>query len=1022
MKYEKEVTYKDYFKIHEFYTKIYGDNTIILMQVGSFHECYGTDEKGLDLVKISEQLDVIHTKRNTTKPLSDSNPRMVGFPVYVIDNFIDKLVKLNYTVVVIDQTSPPPAPKREVTGIYSPSTYINSNENTNNNLVSIIIDEASNNNYYIGVCSYDLITGYGCFYETTSKSNDNMLALDEIVRFLEKYPPKEVIFQINSNLDKKVNDLSLDDIKVYLGINNLKIYNIHNLSVIKKVSFQQQFINDIFNHKSSIDCLTDLNLVYYNLARLALVSILDFAKNHQSSLLNKLQKPIYFENNTFLFLGNRAIEQLDVITDKNLNLFKIINFTKTQMGKRLLRENLCNPILDIKELNNRYDLIENICEKELEKVISSNLNNIYDIEKLNRKIDMKKINPNEFYNFYFSYKKFYELLNLLEDNNLIDYIENNNDTYNKNKKNLKKFIEYFEKSYNYEQLMVTNFINYKEESISFFNKDIHKEIDDIADKINVWENFMDYLVEELSNHIDDKMIFKKNNNSLITIKYNERAGHYFILTKRRCNLLRKNLEKLKTINIKNLAKIDVKDLEFEDLPRSSNTKINCAKLKQLSTDVVKYRIELANKLKEVFYEEMEKVSSKYSKYFNYWSKKIAYLDFLNSGAICSKNHGYFRPSLVESDKSFFTAKDIRHPIVEIINTDYEYNPHNISLGKDINGILLYGINSSGKSTLMKSIGMNIILAQIGYYVAAKELELAPYRSLFTRICGNDNIFRGLSSFMVEMVELMSILKRNNKNTLVIGDEICRGTEEKSANVMVAYMLEKLDSNDCNFITATHLHQIANLPSVKYLEKVKPMHLKVDYDAENDRLIFNRVLEDGPGENFYGVQVAKFLMKDDHFNKRIKELENEFDDVKVKTSNYNKDNWMLKCYFCESTKKLESHHINWQKDCDDKVVLSKPHIKKNTNNNLLTVCMKCHDMIDTDEIVVKGWKNSTDGILLDYFKQEKKKKTSKFSLDEIELINSYKNKDVKQAKTILLAKHNIKLSQPSIKKIWNNNNN
>ena len=160
--------------------------------------------------------------------------------------------------------------------------------------------------------------------------------------------------------------------------------------------------------------------------------------------------------------------------------------------------------------------------------------------------------------------------------------------------------------------------------------------------------------------------------------------------------------------------------------------------------------------------------------------------------------------------AYFISDKMRHPIVEYISKDYEYKPQSISLNG--NGILLYGINSSGKSTLMKSIGLNVILAQIGYYVAAESFELNPYKSLFTRISGNDNLHRGLSSFMVEMIELTSILKRNNQNTLMIGDEICRGTDLKSSEIIVTYMLQTLSEAKTSFITATHLHDLTNIPT------------------------------------------------------------------------------------------------------------------------------------------------------------------------------------------------------------------
>ena len=130
--YNKEIFVKDYFDIHDFYSNIYGHNkTIILMQVGSFHEAYtiksdqfDTKAKGLDLMSLAQKLDVICTKKNGNKELSNSNPRMMGFPIHVTHNFIEKLINLNFTVILIDQTSEPPNPKREITGIYSPATYL----------------------------------------------------------------------------------------------------------------------------------------------------------------------------------------------------------------------------------------------------------------------------------------------------------------------------------------------------------------------------------------------------------------------------------------------------------------------------------------------------------------------------------------------------------------------------------------------------------------------------------------------------------------------------------------------------------------------------------------------------------------------------------------------------------------------------------------------------------------------------------------------------------------------------------
>ncbi|NBV92834.1 MAG: hypothetical protein EBR91_11825, partial [Flavobacteriia bacterium] len=195
MEYTKEIFVKDYFDIHNFYSKIYGLNrTIILMQVGSFHESYCTDTDGLDLVSLASKLDVVCTRKNSKDPVSKGNPRMLGFPIHVTDNFIEKLCNLNYTVIKIDQTSEPPKPKREIVGIISPGTINKQiNYSSSSYIVSMVIDKIKGNNLCIGIASYDLSTGHGSYYEAYSKQNDFMIVLDDIIRYLDTCPPKEVI-------------------------------------------------------------------------------------------------------------------------------------------------------------------------------------------------------------------------------------------------------------------------------------------------------------------------------------------------------------------------------------------------------------------------------------------------------------------------------------------------------------------------------------------------------------------------------------------------------------------------------------------------------------------------------------------------------------------------------------------------------------------------------------------------------------------------------------------------------------
>ena len=163
---------------------------------------------------------------------------------------------------------------------------------------------------------------------------------------------------------------------------------------------------------------------------------------------------------------------------------------------------------------------------------------------------------------------------------------------------------------------------------------------------------------------------------------------------------------------------------------------------------------------------------------------------------------------------------------------------------------------------MKAIGLNIILAQIGYFVAADNFKYKPYSSIFTRIVNTDNLHKGLSAFALELVELKAILKRSGSNTLVLADEVCNGTEYKSALIIVASMIKMLVDSNTSFVSATHLHELVNLEIIKKLDNIGIYHINVKY--ENDNIIFVRDLKKGNGREEYGLDFAKYIIKDSNF--------------------------------------------------------------------------------------------------------------------------------------------------------------
>jgi DNA mismatch repair protein MutS len=1025
MNYTKEILVSDYFEIHNYYSEKYGKKrTIVLMQVGSFHECYCTDTDGLDLVLLAQSLDVVCTKKNGSLPLSKSNPRMLGFPIFVTNTFIDKLVDMNYTVIKIDQVSEPPKPKREVTGIFSPATHIESKNNKSFYLVSIVLDKIKSNNNNFQLCialsAYDLSTGKGSVYETYSTCNDVLLGLDDALRFLDNYPPREIVLENNLTNEDLIACMKVEEILAYLNIDINSTYNI-NITNHKKLSFQKNLLNSIYKIESNIDIIEILGLNFLNYARLSLVLLLDYAQSHQPKLLENLQKPEIFSSTKFLYLGNRALEQLDVFNKgMDTNLFNIINNTKTAIGKRYLQSMLTNPLIDNNELNERYNIINNIIvNNDLRNNITNYMEDIYDLDKIIRKLEINIINPYELYQLYISFYQINKLFEYLETEKLLQVFDIKTDII----KTTKKLIKVINTRFIVDSIKDINFNNFTETNISFYNKSYNKDIDSLQEQINDATNFMTLLVKSLEGHIKyTEPGSESQDKSLITLKFNERDGHYLLITNKRCELLRKNLAKITKIKVGSIE-LNTNDLEFNELPKSSSTKINCKKIKEISLDLVLYKNKMAKKLKEIFKEDMILLKNEFGIMLHNASNKIAYIDFLNSGAIGAISNHYCRPNIIMKNDSYFNAKELRHPIVEKISNDTVYVSHNIALGcmEEQDGILLYGINSSGKSTLMKSIGLNIILAQIGYYVAAKSFTFCPYTSLFTRINCNDNMFRGLSSFMVEMMELMAILKRNNNHTLVVADEIASGTELRSATVIICYMLETLANSKSSFITATHLHDINNISTVKNLDRIRTKHLKITYDHNNDMLIYNRFLLDGQGDTFYGLQVAKYLMKDKIFNDRTNDILKEYDNISTITSKYNKDVYLEKCEICESKNKLETHHITWQKEFDDNDInINKFHLQKNDPSNLVVLCMECHDKVDRKEININGWVETSNGRIFDY--NIVTKDIIKNTKHSVELINYIKNlkketTDINMAKIKIKEVFQKKISSKSILNYW-----
>jgi DNA mismatch repair protein MutS len=307
-----------------------------------------------------------------------------------------------------------------------------------------------------------------------------------------------------------------------------------------------------------------------------------------------------------------------------------------------------------------------------------------------------------------------------------------------------------------------------------------------------------------------------------------------------------------------------------------------------------------------------------------------------------------------------------------------------------------------------------------------------------------------------MTELRAILKRTGPKALVIGDEICRGTETISANAIVASTLIKLAKTGSSFIFATHLHEIPKMKRIQDLNNVKSYHLSVEYDKTKDILIFDRQLKHGAGESIYGVTIAKYIIHDKEFIKLAQDIKNEIlnipnNVISDTTSKYNSNIYIDKCNLCgktinknnTDTTPFDTHHINHQKDCKDGFVINKPYLSKNSEANLIILCKDCHNKVHHDNLQIDGYVNTSKGRMLkvkdklidttneelynidddidlsdEEIQRIKRHNNKKFNHDQIQHIMKLRNTTTQRnAKKILKDKYNIKISTTTIKKVW-----
>lgn len=972
---ENTKTLISYYKnCHEIHTKKYGEKTAVIMQVGSFYEMYSTrDEErgsGPDLKKISIILNVILTKKNKSiEDVTEENPYMLGFPIVSEYRYINVLLTNGYTVIIYEQQKKNGKIDRILKKILSPGTALFHNEldmiDNDKYLTTIYITNEKQfdktNVLCVGMSIINLIEGKVNHIEMNSKeindrgnNNDIYYCYDEISRILSIYPTKELIILIDKMMDDR--GFNKEEFMNYIGIDEkISVHKYKMDEKYKNIRNQNIILEEIYG-KHMINIFEYLSLIDNQYSRIAITYSLEYIKSHDNDLIKKIGQPKYIDGTGNMILGNNAIQQLNIITNINEkygkinSLFDVIDNTSTIMGKRFLRSKIVSPMIKIEDIKRYQDKTEKIIEEKIEKNLMNKLCQFTDIQKILRRLTT---NYGTFNNIYEIYNNLILFINFVESNKKYEFMKLINDN---EMNHTTKIINIIESTFDIEKIKkMTNDDLYYD---TIFKQNTYNEIDEIIMEITKTNTIVNDIKNYLNNILEEKITIKKTKTTKDHIMIEQ--GNIFVLSKRKGMLIEELIENNKIdkkyMSILKKYVINKKTSSWKFVFDELDEKKFDLRQKKLYEIQIKHIQHFINSLfnDDVIF-LIQKITS-----------KIIEIDYVNSNAITAIKNNYSKPLLIDDKTSYINVKELRHPIIEKI-ISHSYITHDINLGYSnnteniIDGILLYGMNCSGKTSISKAIAISVIMAQCGMYVPAKNYILSPFNSIFTRITGNDNMFRGLSSFAVELVELNTIFKRVDHKTLVIGDEICRGTENKSANIIVTATILKLINSKCKFIFATHLHEIQKYDDIQNIKNLKSMHLSVSYDHINDSVVFDRILKNGPGDDFYGILVAKYNIKDEYFLNHLLKFTNDF---KSSKSRYNPNIYSDKCEICGiQNKTLHTHHIIYQmnfKNNNFSNIKGKEHIEKNHISNLIMICESCHLKVHHDKIQIENPILTTNG--------------------------------------------------------------
>jgi DNA mismatch repair protein MutS len=895
--------YKKYSDLWTSHRQTYGPKIALLYQVGGFFELYDTENltTGTSLCNIREIAELCQLSL-TVKPLDESQQTLFGgFPEHSVSKFERILVQAGYTVVVVVQKkgSSGSVEERIVDHIASPGCYTEGERF----LVGCVVESLSDGplqRVYWSVAALQAATGHIAFVEGTG--------VDRLHQFLCIHPPSELVLW--SDGLPAASSLT-DSLKGSCGAVHLKC--LAPASVALEEAALDRFWSPV---RVRLDWMARAPQ-----SRRCLAALLSFANDHMPSALKALALPEIWTPEGDVRLGNAALEQLGLLSLRsstdNKNLLAFMDHCRSAGGRRLLRSRLMRPVTDVAVLKGRLDAID--ATLPLEPVtLERGLRSLYDMSRLWRRLEIGSASLNDMGCLLRSYEAAASLLRLTGTApELLFYCD-----------------------WVLSQWSVGATVDLaREGGIPVtglpWTAGVYPEVEALFASGLAIRTQATTLCKEWSGLGRGETLYLEDA---------EGGGFRITGTKRRITSVHAALR-------------DEGDLSATVTPYKTTSMLETAGLTALSE---KHRAWLRTWIpawNSAWASSIASLVTAGSEPNGCLVDWCAELDVAWTVSRLAAEWGWTRPVFLMEGAASFDVEGLRHPILERLTT-VPYVAHSLRFDAESKGLLLYGMNASGKSSLMKAVGLSVLLAQCGFPVPASKLTLRPFTALFTRILGNDNLWAGLSSFAVEMTEFREILRYADADSLVLGDELCAGTESLSATALVAAGVETLASRGSKFLFATHLHELATLPDIAGLAGVRAAHLKVHYDAVADRLVYDRALAPGSGSALYGLEVCRALDLPVDYLDRAVSLRKALEGWKApQVSAYSTAVAIVACEVCKGMQGLETHHIRHQAEG------SEVGFQMHGPGNLVALCTKCHDDHHGGRLVIEGWSDTSAGRVL-----------------------------------------------------------